>query len=79
MICVKSNKEIEKMQKAGAITAGALIAAGEAIRPGMTTYELDKVVHRYITSILIVVSVALETARTMESQMMMRHHKGFLE
>ena len=42
MICVKSNKEIEKMQKAGAITAGALIAAGEAIRPGMTTYELDK-------------------------------------
>ena len=31
------------------------------------------------TSILIVVSVALETIRTMESQMMMRHHKGFLE
>ncbi len=31
------------------------------------------------TSILIVVSVALETSRTMESQMMMRHHKGFLE
>ena len=35
MICVKSNKEIEKMQKAGAITAGALIAAGEAIRPSL--------------------------------------------
>lgn len=31
------------------------------------------------TSILIIVSVALETVRTMESQMMMRHHKGFLE
>ncbi len=31
------------------------------------------------TSILIVVSVALETARTMESQMMMRHHQGFLD
>ncbi len=30
------------------------------------------------TSILIVVSVALETVRTLESQMMMRHHKGFL-
>ena len=50
MICVKSNKEIEKMRKAGKITAGALVAAGEAIRPGMTTAELDKVVHRYITS-----------------------------
>ena len=31
------------------------------------------------TSILIVVSVALETMRTLESQLMMRHHKGFLE
>jgi preprotein translocase subunit SecY len=31
------------------------------------------------TSILIVVSVALETVRTMESQMMMRHHSGFLK
>ncbi len=30
------------------------------------------------TSILIVVSVALETVRTLESQLMMRHHPGFL-
>ena len=50
MICVKSNKEIEKMRKAGQITAGALIAAGEAIKPGMTTKELDTIVRKYITS-----------------------------
>ena len=31
------------------------------------------------TTILIVVGVALETVRVLESQMMMRHHKGFLE
>ncbi len=31
------------------------------------------------TSILIIVSVVLETVRNLESQMMMRHHKGFLE
>ena len=31
------------------------------------------------TTVIIVVSVALETARTLESQMMMRHYKGFLE
>ncbi len=31
------------------------------------------------TSVLIVVGVALETVRSLESQMMMRHHKGFLE
>ena len=31
------------------------------------------------TTMLIVVSGALETVRTLESQLMMRHHKGFLE
>ncbi len=31
------------------------------------------------TSILILVGVALDTMRTLESQMMMRHYKGFLE
>ena len=31
------------------------------------------------TTIIIVVNVALETARNLESQMMMRHYKGFLE
>lgn len=50
MICIKSNKEIAKMQKAGSITAGALIAVGEAIKPGVTTKELDNVVRKYITS-----------------------------
>jgi preprotein translocase subunit SecY len=31
------------------------------------------------TTILIIVSVILETIRMLQSQMMMRHHKGFLE
>lgn len=31
------------------------------------------------TSLLIVVGVAIDTARSLESQMMMRHYKGFLE
>ena len=31
------------------------------------------------TSILIVVGVALETVKQLESQMVMRHYKGFLE
>lgn len=38
------------MRKAGIITGGALVAAGEAIKPGMTTKELDTVVRKYITS-----------------------------
>lgn len=31
------------------------------------------------TTVLIVVGVVLDTVRSLESQMMMRHHKGFLE
>jgi preprotein translocase subunit SecY len=31
------------------------------------------------TSVLILVGVALETVRQIESQMLMRHYKGFLE
>ena len=31
------------------------------------------------TSILIVVGVALETMQQLESQLVMRHYKGFLE
>ncbi|MEG2769239.1 MAG: preprotein translocase subunit SecY, partial [Oscillospiraceae bacterium] len=31
------------------------------------------------TSLLIVVGVALDVSRQLESYMLMRHHKGFLE
>ena len=31
------------------------------------------------TSLLIMVGVALETVKQMESQLVMRHYKGFLE
>jgi preprotein translocase subunit SecY len=31
------------------------------------------------TSVIIVVSVALETVKALEAQMLMRHYKGFLE
>lgn len=50
MMIIKSDSEIRLMRKAGAIAAGALAAAGEALRPGMSTKELDRVVERYIRS-----------------------------
>lgn len=50
MLYIKSANEIEKMKKAGKITAGALKIAGESIKAGMTTKELDKIIQRYITS-----------------------------
>lgn len=50
MLIIKSAKEIQKMKKAGKITAGALKIAGESIRAGMTTKELDKIINKFITS-----------------------------
>ncbi|MCM1022854.1 MAG: type I methionyl aminopeptidase [Prevotella sp.] len=48
MISVKSKSELEKMRKIGVITANALHFGGQSIRDGMTTYELDKIIHDYI-------------------------------
>lgn len=48
MIRIKSRTEIEKLREAGKIAGGALKAAGEAIQIGMTTWELDKIVHDFI-------------------------------
>lgn len=50
MIQVKSAKEIEIMKKANQIAADALIVAGNAIKPGMSTWELDKIIHDFIVS-----------------------------
>lgn len=48
MISVKSKTELEKMRKIGTITANALHFGGRSIRDGMTTFELDKIIHDYI-------------------------------
>lgn len=48
MISVKSKSELEKMRKAGIIAGNALHFGGQSIKDGMTTYELDKIIHDYI-------------------------------
>lgn len=48
MINVKSKTELEKMRKAGIITGNALHYGGQSIKVGMSTYELDKIIHDYI-------------------------------
>lgn len=50
MIKLKSQLEIEKMREAGKITAGALVAAGEVIKPGVTTGFIDSVIRKFIES-----------------------------
>jgi len=50
MISIKSPKEIEKMRAAGRITAQARALAGSLVRPGITTFEIDREVRRFIES-----------------------------
>ena len=48
MIVLRTAKEIEMMRKACQISAEALQLAGEAVKPGITTYEIDQTAYRYI-------------------------------
>ena len=48
MIQVKNSNQIAAMKDAGRITGEALLAARDALREGITTYELDKINHDYI-------------------------------
>lgn len=48
MISVKSKSELEKMRRAGIIAGNALHFGGQSIKAGMSTYELDKIIHDYI-------------------------------
>ena len=48
MIVLRTAKEIDAMRKACVISAEALQIAGEAVKPGITTYEIDQIAYRYI-------------------------------
>lgn len=50
MVTIKSKSEIEKMKAAGEVTYGALCAVEQAIKPGLTTADLDKIAEKYIKS-----------------------------
>ena len=67
-------KVISKITLVGALMLGAI-----AILPILITAMTGMNVALGGTSVIIVVGVALDTVRSLESQMMMRHYKGFLE
>lgn len=48
MVVVKTARELSKMKDACRISALALRVAGEAVKPGVTTYEIDNIVKSYI-------------------------------
>ena len=50
MIAIKNERELEIMRQACKITAAARALAGEMVRPGVSTKQIDKAVHDYIVS-----------------------------
>lgn len=48
MIQIKTPAQIEAMRKAGRITGEAILLAGEAIKPGVTTKKIDSLIRAYI-------------------------------
>ncbi len=63
---------------------GALLLSVVALFPNLLTIFTNLINHPMAvslggTSLIIVVGVALETVKQLESQMMMRHYKGFLD
>lgn len=50
MIVLKTNRELTLMREACRISAEALRTAGRAVKPGITTKEIDKIAYDYIKS-----------------------------
>lgn len=50
MVIIKTDREIKKMKDAGRIASKALKLAGEAVTPGVSTFEIDLIVRKYIES-----------------------------
>ena len=63
------------------VVFGAVYLSVVALMPIIAGNIMDSVKNLAIggTSVIIVVSVALETAQALEAQMLMRHYKGFLD
>ena len=50
MISIKSSRDLSLMREACVISARALKLGGEAVQPGVTTGEIDRIIRRYIES-----------------------------
>lgn len=50
MIAVKNSRELAAMRQACIISARALQLGGEAVEPGVTTAEIDRIIRKYIES-----------------------------
>ena len=63
MIIIKSDPEVDLMRQAGRITAGARSIARQMVAPGVTTRQINREVHKFITK-----SGATPSARSRRSR-----------
>ena len=65
----------------GAPLGGALFLASLAVLPLLVTAAIPGTEGLQLggTSVLIIVSVVVETMKQLESQLLMRHYEGFLK
>ena len=47
---IKTSEQVERIRTAGTIAANAIMLAGEAAKPGVSTDEIDRIAHEYIIS-----------------------------
>jgi preprotein translocase subunit SecY len=71
-------KVLSRLTFIGALCLGIIAVLPIVLTMLMNTVDMSRL-SLTGTSLLIVVGVALETVREVESQMLMRHYKGFLE
>ena len=50
MVSIKNSRELAAMREACIISARALKLGGEAVEPGVTTEEIDRIIRKYIES-----------------------------
>ena len=51
LVTIKTPEEQQKMREAGRLAADVLDMIGEHVVPGVTTEELDRLCHAYITQV----------------------------
>ena len=50
-VTIKTAEEQDKMRVAGRLAADVLDMIGDYVKPGVTTDELDRICHEYITEV----------------------------
>ena len=62
-VTIKTADEQDKMRIAGRLAADVLDMIGDYVKPGVTTGELDRICHEYITEVQDAIPAPLNSRR----------------